>query len=105
MYITVFPFLTLTAISGRAVVIAGVLTSAAWICVHVAPASVDFQTPRAYELAYTMLGFCGSRTTRRTPRGEHGVPLAASVALPLHIAGVAAPLWMNVHDAPPFVDL
>ena len=51
MYMTVFPFFTFTAISGRAVVTAGVLTSAAWICVHVAPASVDFQTPRAYEPA------------------------------------------------------
>ena len=52
-----------------------------------------------------MLGFCGSRTTRRTPRGEHGVPFVASVVSPVQPAVVAAPLWMNVHDAPPSVDL
>src|SRR5262245_48921974 len=105
MYMIVFPFLTFTAISGRAVVMAGVLTRAAWICVHVAPPLVDFQTPRAYEPAYTMFGFCGSRTTRRTPRGEHVVPLAASAAFPWHSAAVGAPLWMKVHVAPPSVDL
>jgi hypothetical protein len=47
MYMTVFPLLTLTAISGRAVVTAALLTSGLWICVHDVPASVDFQTPRA----------------------------------------------------------
>jgi len=52
-----------------------------------------------------MSGFSGSRTTRRTPRGEHGVPLFASVASPVHTAVVAAPLWMNVQFAPPSVDL
>ena len=50
MYMTVLPFLTLTAISGRAVVTA-VCHERGLICVQVAPASVDLHTPRAYEPA------------------------------------------------------
>ena len=49
-YMRVFPFGSVfTAIAGRVWMIAG--ASDGLICVHVAPASFDRQTPRAYEAA------------------------------------------------------
>src|SRR6187397_1916778 len=77
----------------------------ALICVHVAPASVDRQTPRAYDDAYTMSGFDGSSTTCRTPRGEQGAAFANSVAFTVQSATLVEPLWMKAHEAPPSVDL
>ena len=52
-----------------------------------------------------MEGSLGSIATRRTPRGEQGVPPFASVASPVQNCVVSSPLWTNVKVAPPSVDL
>src|SRR5262245_34991703 len=100
----VLPFgSVVTAIAGRVWMTAAF--SDALICVQVAPASFERHTPRAYDAAYRMSEFDGSKTTSRTPRGEHTPALLNSVRSPVQEAVDTEPLWMNVHDAPPFVDL
>jgi hypothetical protein len=73
--------------------------------VHVAPPSEERQMPRAYADAYSVFASEGSNTTRRTPRGEHGVTLFTSLESPVQPAVVAAPLKMKFQLAPPSVDL
>src|ERR687896_292555 len=104
MYMRVLPLGSrVTSIAGRLWMIAGLIDSL--ICVQVAPASVERQTPRAYEDAYRMLALAGSNSTLRTPRGEQIVPLANSVASPVQSATLTEPLWMNAKVRPPSVDL
>jgi hypothetical protein len=52
-----------------------------------------------------MFEWKGSKTTWRTPRGEHGVLFRATFRLFVQDAVVVAPLWMNVHVSPPSIDL
>src|SRR6266511_1595135 len=100
----VLPFVSVvTAIAARDWITAELIDGL--ICVHVAPASVERQIPRAQDDAYTMFGLDGSSTTCRTPRGEQIPAFANSVALPVQSATLVEPLWMNAHEAPPSVDL
>src|SRR5262245_61624688 len=100
----VLPLASLTTSNADRVVITVVLNGAL-ICVQVAPASFDRQIPRVYDDAYTMFGSLGSSSTCRTPRGEQASRLMNWLRLPVHWAGVAAPLCTNVQVAPPSVDL
>ena len=52
-----------------------------------------------------MFGLLGSISTRRTPRGEHGVVLLAIARTSVpHATGSVEPLWTSDHVAPPFVE-
>src|SRR5258708_20152951 len=98
MYRRVLPLGSVfTVSSGRVVVDA--LLSDALICAHVAPPSLERQTPRAYEAAYTVLGLDGSKSTRRTPRGEHGGPLPSSSGLSSHRFGFFKPFHTKLHTS------
>src|SRR5687767_1974777 len=52
-----------------------------------------------------MFELLGSNSTLRTPRGEQVVVLLNSARLPVHSAGVGAPLWTKAQVVPPSVDL
>ena len=52
-----------------------------------------------------MLEFDGSSSSCRTPRGEQMPVLLNSAIVPVQSDAFTEPLWMKLHDAPPFVDL
>src|ERR1700691_3682645 len=103
-YMRVLPFgKVVTVISGR--IEEFVESNDFLICTHVVPASVERHTPRAYDAAYTMSGFDGSSSTRRTPNGEHASRFSDSFEPPVHTDALVDPSWMKVQVRPPSVDL
>src|ERR1700685_2427564 len=101
-YIRVLSFgKVVTVISGR--IAEFVESNDFLICTHVVPASVERHTPRAYDAAYTMSGFDGSSSTRRTPNGEHGASFSNSFKSPVHSDALVDPSWMKAQVRPPSV--